>query len=115
MEVRQIQWGTTTILLDQAAFQRGYQNGRENYFLSNDAKIASQQTETLSCREIIRSFLDDGTDFPFHFNGLQIITPVETLGEIIGYMSGPLYPETPEEQEARIAEWGVTCEPASVS
>lgn len=117
MVPQQIQWGTTTILLDQSTFRRGYQNGRETYFLHNDNKGTSQQAdETLNCREIIGFFLCGGTDHtPFHFHGEQIIAPIETLGEIIGYMSGPLYPETPEEQRARFAEWGEVRGPASVS
>jgi hypothetical protein len=48
--------------------------------------------ETLSCREIISFFLCGGTNHtPFHLHGEQIIAPVETLGEIIGYMTQLAY------------------------
>jgi len=33
--------------------------------------------------------------------------PIEYLGLFLGYMHGPLYPETPEEQRARLADSGV--------
>jgi hypothetical protein len=36
MRAQEVPWGNITILLDQAAFRRGYQNGRETYFLHNN-------------------------------------------------------------------------------
>jgi hypothetical protein len=39
-----------------------------------------------------------------HFENGRIVHPFETLGSFLGYLSGPIIPETTEEWQARLKD-----------
>ena len=44
------------------------------------------------------------------FDVEELERPLNTVGIFLGYMSGPLYPETPEEQQRRLAGFSLLLE-----
>jgi hypothetical protein len=102
-----IQWGHTTLILDQRAFKEGYIHGRQYYF--EDACEGEERDEMqhriaashllslIAMRDEQGCYqLADGYDHSTFRNGVE-----ELLGVLAGYLSGPLYPETHEEREGR--------------
>lgn len=105
-----IQWGKTTLVLDQRAFEEGYVHGRQYYFEdaggeegrdgTHPALTASSLLGLIAaCDEHGRYQLDDGCDHSAFPGGVE-----ELLGVLVGYLSGPLHPETQEERTIRASE-----------
>ncbi len=102
-----VEWGNATLILDQDRFQQGYQNGRRYYFEDwspEEQSVGQITVSTLLHLVAIRDEqgryqLEDGRDISTFQNGVE-----ELVGILIGYMSGPLCPETPEAQRNRQAE-----------
>ncbi len=110
MMVYPIQWGNMTLLLDQQAFEVGYTHGRQYYF--EDAWEEQKQegrNEALTAKDLLGLIairdeqghyqLDDGRDKSAFPSGVE-----ELLGVLVGYLSGPLPPETHEERGKRLSE-----------
>lgn len=105
-----IQWGDMTLVLDQRAFEEGYTDGRKYYFEDawneqvtygiKEPLTASLLLDLIAVRDKQGNYqLDDGANASaFHF-GVE-----ELLGVLVGYLSGPLHPETPEECAPRESE-----------
>ncbi|HLG65976.1 MAG TPA: hypothetical protein VKY19_28930 [Ktedonosporobacter sp.] len=105
-----INWGTISLVLDQQAFEEGYIHGRQYYFDdaweeqkregSNETLTASHLLGLIAVRDGHGCYqLDDGQDKSVFRNGVE-----ELLGVLVGYLSGPLHPETPEERARRQSE-----------
>jgi len=102
-----IQWGNVTLVLDQRAFEEGYTHGRQYYFEDaweeqtkegmKEALMASHLLGLIAVRDE-RGFyqVNDGYDKSAFQNGVE-----ELLGVLVGYLSGPLHPETYEECKNR--------------
>jgi hypothetical protein len=56
----------------------------------------------MNTRQILLSILDEDGKGGYRFDNLAFSSPVEILGFFLGYMSGPLLPESPEEYEVRM-------------
>ena len=94
------------LILNHDRFQQGYQNGRRYYF--EDWPPEGQPTGQITVPDLLHLVaipdeqghyqLDDGRDMTAFREGVE-----ELVGVLIGYLGGPLYPETPEEQGKRQA------------
>lgn len=92
---QQIPWGNTLLVLDNAAFQKGYALGRSFYF-HGSPHACNAMLLTSDLLRVVALEDEDG-----HFC-LDEDTCIETdlenlLGWLAGYLSGPLHPETCEE------------------
>lgn len=102
---QQVQWGSVTFLLNHERFAQGYQSGRRYYF--EDRPPEEPATEPITVPELLQLIaipdaqghyqLEDGRKCTTLREGVE-----ELLGVLIGYMTGPLHPETPEEQQTRL-------------
>ena len=108
--VSPIQWGHIPLVLDHRAFEEGYAHGRQYYFDDaweeqtregiNEALTASHLLGLIALRDQHGCYqLDDGQDKSAFESGVE-----ELSGVLLGYLSGPLHPETPEERQRRAAE-----------
>lgn len=103
---QQVSRGNATLILNDDRFQQGYQNGRRYYL--EDWSPEEQPTGQITVSDLLhlvaipdeqgRYQLEDGRDITAFREGVE-----ELVGVLIGYLSGPLYPETPEEQQKRQA------------
>ena len=105
-----VSWGNMTVILDQQAFEEGYTHGRQYYFEDaweeqeregmEEALTASHLLGLIAVRDG-RGFyqLDDGCNKSAFPNGVE-----ELLGVLVGYLSGPLHPETEQESTKRLSE-----------
>ena len=106
----QIMWGNATLFFEHERFQQGYQHGRRYYFEDEQETLDFQRQNIFSTQRILHLIahqdeqghyqLDDGLDISSFREGVE-----ELLGVLVGYMSGPLHPEAPEEYRERIAEY----------
>lgn len=105
-----IQWGNATLVLDQRAFEVGYAHGRQYYFEDaweeqtgegmKEALTSSHLLGLIAVRDECGFYqVDDGCDKSAFPNGVE-----ELLGVLVGYLSGPLHPETYEECTKRFCE-----------
>ncbi len=102
-----VSWGKATLVLNQDRFEQGYHNGRRYYF--EDWSAEAHPIELITAPDLLhliaiadeegRYQLDDGLDRTAFREGVE-----QLLGVLIGYLGGPLHPETPEEQQARLTE-----------
>ncbi len=97
-----VQWGTITLQFDHEEFQKGYVMGRASYFEDSTEEEPGRATP-LTCLQAARTIVIGGDTSPFRFDEEELEYPLETLGVFLGYMSEPLFPETPEEQQRRLA------------
>lgn len=105
-----VTWGSTSLIFDEPSFAQGYQNGRRYYFEDEQEATDFRRKSHFSTQRILHTIahrdpqghyqLDDGLDFSSFREGVE-----ELLGVLVGYMSGPLHPEAPEEYRERIAEY----------
>jgi hypothetical protein len=96
-------------MLNQQAFEEGYTHGRQYYFEDVDEEEERDGTHPAltassllgpiaTCDEHGRYQLDDGCNHSTFPNGVE-----ELLGVLVGYLSGPLHPETQEERTIRLS------------
>lgn len=100
----QVSWGNTTLILDHDRFAQGYHNGRRYYF--EDWPLEEQPNQAFTVSDLLslvaapdqqgRYQLDDGQEKTALREGVE-----ELIGVLVGYLTGPLHPETSEEQHAR--------------
>ena len=102
-----IQWSNATLVLDQQTFEKGYAHGRQYYFEDAweeqhrdgimEALTVSQLLGLIAIRDKHGCYqLDDGCNKTVFHQGVE-----ELLGVLVGYLSGPLHPETHEERTNR--------------
>ncbi|MBE3560096.1 MAG: hypothetical protein IMW89_12850 [Ktedonobacteraceae bacterium] len=121
----QIEWGNVTLVLDHPRMRQGYQDGRRLYYWqlydwtlqspqflqmpppsqssqSSQPPYSEEPRQQLPISEVIGTIaLPDDWGY-FHLDMTDDEEGVEELlGALIGYLSGPLFPETPEELLAR--------------
>ncbi len=99
---QQVQWGTLTITLDTHRFERAYTMGREHYF--DTIKDEPHSIHAMTVHQVMRLVaIPDGKggyQFDDNPNDVEGI-----LGFTLGYMSGPMLPETAEERDARVERY----------
>ncbi len=95
-------------MLDHDRFSQGYHNGRRYYFEDQSPEeqpppVQIRVSNLLHLVAILdeqgRYQLEDGRDITAFKEGVE-----ELVGVLIGYLGGPLCPETLEEQQKRQAE-----------
>ena len=102
-----IHWGNVTLVLEQRAFEEGYTHGRQYYFEDAwEEQIRDGMKEALTASHLLGLIamrdergcyqVDDGCDKSAFPNGVE-----ERLGVLVGYLSGPLHPDTHEERKNR--------------
>jgi hypothetical protein len=114
---QQVRWGNATLILDHNRLHQGYQNGRRYYF--EDWPPEGLPTGQITVSDLLHLVaipdeqghyqLEDGRDITAFRQGVE-----ELVGVLIGYLGGPLYPETPEEQGKRRASCMTTHEAVPV-
>ncbi|HEU5230951.1 MAG TPA: hypothetical protein VFU49_24225 [Ktedonobacteraceae bacterium] len=102
-----ISWGSMTLLLNHDRFLQGYHNGRRYYF--EDYSPEESSFVQVSVSDLLQLIampdtqgyyqLDNGLERTAFGEGVE-----ELLGVLVGYLAGPLHPETSEEQQRRLAE-----------
>ena len=101
MAPQQIQWGTITLYLDDETFRKAFSNGRGMYFDDSEYEYphVAHQMNTL---EAVGSVLDEDGKGGYRFDCMAFNDPFDILGFFLGYMSGPIITESPEEHEERM-------------
>lgn len=102
-----ITWGKITLVSDQRAFEEGYTHARQYYFEDaweeqgrEEAILASHLLGLIAVRDERGCYqVDDGRDKSAFRNDVE-----ELLGVLVGYLSGPLHPETSEERTKHLSE-----------
>ncbi len=105
MAPQHVPWGNTTLLLDREEFRDGYELGRTCYFDEFGAGPSTGPQDWLHVLDIARTVLcgtQDGQ--PMYFDTGDLEHPLHLVGVIVGYVSSPLHPETPEEQAERLKD-----------
>lgn len=96
----QIQWGTITLSLDNETFRTAFCQGRQMYF--DDCEYDRPQVAAhMSTLDVAGSVLDDDGKGGYRFDRLAFRGPFDILGYFLGYVSGPIVPESQEEREER--------------
>jgi hypothetical protein len=103
IEHNQVQWGCMTLLLDDEEFRHGFASGRACYF-ADIHQDYPERARTMRACEATEMLLVEDAAGRLHFDAQELDCPLDTLGFFLGYMSGPIIPETPEEQQARLKE-----------
>ena len=114
---RDVQCGNARLILNHDRLHQSYQNRRRYYF--EDRSPEEQPTGRITVSDLLhlvaipdkqgRYQLEDGRNITAFREGVE-----ELVGVLIGYLGGPLYPETPEEQRKRQASCIVIHEAVSV-
>lgn len=106
MAVQEVQWGTIRLILDNEAFHEGFFAARRWYVEDVSGKDGGapeepQRADYMSSEELLRLGIMPGSDGIYHFDEMGMEHLPEYLGYLIGYMSGPLLPETSEKVHER--------------
>ena len=112
MALQQIRWGATILHLDQKEFQEGYDLGRTYFFDEfgqTDPQPSADPQDWLQVSDIASTVLcgDCNAGHRLRFDKDDLSHPLRLLGTIVGYMSGPLHPETAAEQTERFKDAAV--------
>ena len=109
MAPQQIQWVTAILHLDQQEFQEGYELGRRYFFGEfgeSDPEPSADPQDWLQVSDLASTVLcgDCNAGHRLRFDKDDLSHPLRLLGTIVGYMSGPLHPETMVEQAERLKD-----------
>ena len=97
----QVQWGAITLHLDHETFQKAFTLGRSMYFddCEYDIPHVASRMNTL---DAVGSVLDEDSKGGYCFDRMAFNGPFDILGFFLGYMSGPIIAESPQEREERL-------------
>ncbi len=109
MAPQQIRWRTVILHLDQQEFQEGYEQGRMYFFDEfgeSDPEPSTDLQDWLQVCDIASTVFcgDCNAGQRLRFDKDDLSHPLRLLGTIVGYMSGPLHPETMAEQAERLKD-----------
>jgi len=98
-----IPWGTITLVLDNDTFRKAFTQGRRMYFDDSeyDFPHVASRMNTL---DAVGSVLDEDGNGGYRFDHMAFKDPLDILGFFLGYMDGPLTPESMEEREVRLKQ-----------
>jgi len=99
MEHQGVTWGKAIMLLDNEDFVRGYACGRMHYFHGMGLEsVDGCLTLPVSALLRVITIPDEDGHARFDEDEIEVTGGVEeTLGALVGYLSGPLCKETLEE------------------
>ncbi len=94
---QQVQWGTTTLILDNEAFRRGFLTARRWFFedvYGEDGRRPEepQRAISLTSEEVLRLVVMPDEQGVYHFDRMGNENLPEYLGYLVGYLSAPLAP-----------------------
>ncbi|HZO72470.1 MAG TPA: hypothetical protein VFB60_09730 [Ktedonobacteraceae bacterium] len=98
MTQQQVSWGNVTLILDNEAFRKAFYLARQWYFADIYGEQGRppeepQRSTILSSEDVLRLVITPDAQGHYHFDEMETINLPESLGYLIGYLSGPLAPE----------------------
>ncbi len=112
MAPQQFQWGTITLHLDNETFRKSFTSGRNMYFDDSEYDFP-QVAHHMNTLDAAGSVLDEDGKGGYRFDRMTFNSPFDILGFFLGYMSGPVTAESPQEREERMKRIVILPEPAS--
>ena len=100
MAPQQVQRGTITLHLDNETFRKSFIGGRNMYFDDSEYDFP-QVAHRMSTLDAAGSVLDEDGKGGYCFDRMTFKDPFDILGFFLGYMSGPILPESREGREER--------------
>ena len=99
----ELRWGQARLVLNLEAFARGYHQGRQYYF--EEQELSERTCKCLADTDLL--WLIAVPDESGHYQLVEesrLLTELPEgiapmMGLIVGYLSGPLQPESPEERQ----------------
>lgn len=109
MAAQHIQWGTTTLILDNEAFRKGFLAARRWYFADiygEDGRAPEEPHHAieLTSKEVLRLVITPDEQGRYHFDEMGLTCLPEYLGYLVGYLGGPLAPEEAEQYRKEQAQ-----------
>ncbi len=95
---QQVQWGMTTLMLDNEAFRRGFLATRRWYFEDLYGEDGRQS------EEVLRLVVMPDEQGRYHFDEMGYENLPEYLGDLGGYLGGPLAPLEAEDYRNQQAQ-----------
>ena len=114
MALQQIQWGTIILHLHNETFQKASTQGRSMYFDDSEYDIPNV-AHHMNTLDAVGSVLDEDGKGGYRFDRMALNSPFDILGFFLGYMSGPIAAESPEEREERLKHVVFLPEPISAT
>jgi hypothetical protein len=99
----QFQWGSMILVLDEKRFRDTFVWGHRIYFEEINGEHP-ERAHRMTVADITETVLIRDASGRLRFQNDRIVHPFETLGTFLGYLSGPLNPETAGERQARHRE-----------
>ncbi len=101
MAPQQVQWGTTTLILDNEAFRCGFLAACQWYLqdiYGEDGRPPEepQHTVELTSEEVLRLVVMPDEQGRYHFDEMGYENLPEYLGYLVGYLGGHLAPDEAE-------------------
>ncbi len=98
---QQVQWGTTTLILDNKAFRRGFLTARRWFFEDiygekGRCPEEPQRATSLTSEEVLRLVVMPDEQGVYRFDRIGDENLPEYLGYLVGYLSAPLAPDEAE-------------------
>ena len=111
---QQVQWGTTTLILDNEAFHRGFLAARRWYFEDIYGKDSRHPEEpqralSLTSEEVLRLVVMSDEQGRYHFDEMGNDNLPEYLGYLVGYLGGPLALDEAEQYRNQQAQQEYLC------
>ena len=95
---QQVQWGSVILHLDNEAFRKGFLAARQWYFADIYGEVGRQPEEPqhaveLTSEEVLRLVVMPDEQGRYHFDEMGYENLPEYLGDLVGYLAGPLAPD----------------------
>ena len=114
MAPQHVQWGTITLHLDHETFRKDFTQGRSMYFDDSEYDIP-RVAHHMNTLDAVGSVLDEDGTGGYRFDRMAFSGPFDILGFFLGYMSGPITAESPEERKERLKHVVFLPEPVSTT
>ena len=101
LQGQRVQWGTTVLDLNNEEFRHAFADGRRYYFEDIHGE-QPQRASRMTDEDLLRQIMGRDEQGQYHFDEEAAHLPITYLGIFLGYMSGPLYPETQQERQQRL-------------
>ena len=95
-------------------FQKAFLQGRSMYFDDREYDIPHVASRMWTL-DAVGSVLDEDGKGGYHFDRMAFNGPFDILGFFLGYMSGPILAESPQEHEERMKQVVILPEPTSAT
>lgn len=111
---QQVQWGTTTLILDNEAFRRGFLTAHRWYFEDIYGEKGRrpeepQRATSLTSEEVLRLVVMPNEQGVYHFDQMGDENLPEYLGYLVGYLSASLTPDEAERYQSQQVAQAYLC------